>query len=383
MASQRICIFCGRSPEDKNNEHPLPRWLLEMTGDPNRVVRHGVHWETRKPFEFAFDAFQFPACRKCNDEYSKLETSAKVIVEEIAQRKAVSPSNYVLLLDWLDKVRIGLWLGHNYLQGAPLSPTFTINSRVGTKDRMVAIYAFLDQRDGLNTWGPESPLFHFKPSVFSMRVNKVVFLNASWDWMCSSRCGYPFPQEIVYSNEVEGMWLASGYRCRRRVTHPITPKLFKPCVALFQPVLAEDPDTKESALDDSMVEYVRLNAWPGRARLGPLFRQTASSTERIFANDSDIEFDSVSIPEARRLVDVATQAYTLLVDSLEREPSSYENGTRFDRSHLVNLARHNTRVTKQLRQMPNEKYKQLRGEFDARLKQRIATRSRRAPTSEQ
>ena len=188
MPGKRICIFCGESPEDKNNEHPLPRWLLEMTGDPNRVVRHGVHWGTGKPFEFAFDAFQFPACRKCNDRYAELETAAKAVVEKLCQMESATPDQYVTLLDWLDKVRIGLWLGHNYLQGNNLEPSFAISSRLAAKDRMVAVYAFAEQRDGLNTWGPDSPLFHIKPSIFAMKVNKILHLHASWDWRGASRC---------------------------------------------------------------------------------------------------------------------------------------------------------------------------------------------------
>src|SRR5437870_57981 len=136
MPTNRICIFCGERPQAKNNEHPLPRWLLAMTGDPNRVVRHGYHWGTGKPFQFSMDSFQFPACSDCNASYSGLENVAKLIVETICRKEAVSPDDYVVLLDWLDKVRIGCWLGHAYLQKSDLPPNFTIGSRLGMKDRM-------------------------------------------------------------------------------------------------------------------------------------------------------------------------------------------------------------------------------------------------------
>jgi hypothetical protein len=116
MATQRICIFCGESPENKNKEHPLPQWLLTLTGDPKRVVRHGYRWSDGKFFEFSFDSLVFPACASCNTNYSGFEGYAKSIVEKICRKEPASPVEYVHLLDWLDKVRIGLWLGHRYLQ---------------------------------------------------------------------------------------------------------------------------------------------------------------------------------------------------------------------------------------------------------------------------
>ncbi|HDR2534145.1 TPA: hypothetical protein QCI12_004383 [Enterobacter roggenkampii] len=30
------CIFCGDKPENKNKEHVIPKWLIEMTGDKKR-----------------------------------------------------------------------------------------------------------------------------------------------------------------------------------------------------------------------------------------------------------------------------------------------------------------------------------------------------------
>src|SRR5205085_3759227 len=119
-----------------------------------------------------------------------------------------------------------------------LDPSFAISSRVGKKDRMVAIYAFKMQRNGLGTWGPDSPLFHFKPSAFAMRVNDLILLNASWDWMCSSRCGFPYPQTVERSKEASGMYVASNYRYRNKITHPIFPGLYKSCVTIFQPIVA-------------------------------------------------------------------------------------------------------------------------------------------------
>ncbi len=90
-----------------------------MTGDPNRVVRHGYRWSDGKIFEFSFDSLVFPACTRCNELFSAFEDHAKTVVESLCRKEPITSENYVFLLDWLDKVRIGLWLGYRYLQQNP------------------------------------------------------------------------------------------------------------------------------------------------------------------------------------------------------------------------------------------------------------------------
>ena len=140
---------------------------------------------------------------------------------------------------------------------------------------------------------------------------------------------------------------------------------------IFQPILSQDSSGDAVGLDEEMVDHVDRNAWPHRQRLGPLFRQFAADTIQINSGDPDIEFDEVSLADARRAVDISTQAYTLLVDSLDREPSHYEDGSVFDRAHMKETARYNTRVAKYMRQLPKEKYEELRGQFSARLRERL------------
>jgi hypothetical protein len=78
--SSRVCIFCGERPEGKNNEHILPQWLLELTGDQTRVVTHGYDRIRDKEHRFSFSRFEFPACTKCNDNLSNFEGQIKDIV---------------------------------------------------------------------------------------------------------------------------------------------------------------------------------------------------------------------------------------------------------------------------------------------------------------
>jgi hypothetical protein len=364
----RICLFCGRPPENKNNEHPLPRWLLELTGDPARVVFHGYNWRTGKQFEFSFDSFKFPSCGACNESYSRLEGDAKRAVAAICKKEALNPDDYVLLLDWLDKVRIGLWLGHRYLQGASWPPSFTIDSRIGAKDRMVAVYPIGDHQTGLNVYGAECRLFHWKPSVFSLRINNVLLLNASWDWMCSSRCGFPYPKVVRHSKAVQGALVVRDFRQRRSIVHPVLGGLMKSCVTLFQPIVQRHIDGTFGGMPHDMVADCAVNQWHDRVGIGPLFRQLNGETRRIDPDSPAIEFDSVLAHEARRAIDIATQAYSLQNDSIENDTYIYDDGTQMsDRERLMlTLARINTKTMKTLRRMPPEKYAQIMREATAR-----------------
>jgi hypothetical protein len=343
--------------------------LLELTGDPNRVVRHGHNWQTGKAFEFSFDSLQFPSCKKCNDRYALFEGEAKRVVEAIGRKEKVSPSDFVLLLDWLDKVRIGLWLGYRYLQRTASPPNFTIDSRLGAKDRMVAIYTIGDHQKGLNTYGPESLLFHYKPSVFSLRVNNILFLNASWDWMCASRCAYPYPRNVRLSAEHPGMLLCGNYRRRRRIIHPVMPGLMKSCVTLFQPIMHMTPDGSYSGLSASDSEYCFRNSWPNRMAVGALFRQFKCETVRIDADHPALEFDSVLGRECNRAIDIAAQAYTFQNESVRRDTSLGEDGTiqAANSAFMKRCTQLNTRVSSKLRnQHSREQLRQYRKSVRAR-----------------
>jgi hypothetical protein len=38
------CIFCGNPPSAKNKEHVVPKWLIELTGDPKREWYLGLYF---------------------------------------------------------------------------------------------------------------------------------------------------------------------------------------------------------------------------------------------------------------------------------------------------------------------------------------------------
>lgn len=150
----------------------------------------------------AFDAysFKFPSCRTCNEKYSAFEGRAKEIVMKILIPDAtVSFAEYDHLLDWFDKIRIGLWLAYAYLDVGRL-PHLFIDHRIGKKDRVLGIIMTDKPFSGFNYSSAQSPVFRHFPCCFFLRIAHVIFVNASYDFLVAKRVGFPHPKHIVQLN---------------------------------------------------------------------------------------------------------------------------------------------------------------------------------------
>ena len=209
------CIFCGKPIEDKTDEHVIPQWLIEMTGDKNRRGTFGMDYypifdtsiEKRdiKTREYPFLSFIFPACKKCNLSYgSGIEGAAKNVLTKVLSKQKIDIDELSTLLDWFDKVRIGLWLGYLYYnkQLEALNPKFYIDDRIGLKDRALFVYKCKENIKGINMIGPAGMLFSMIPSCFLLRVNNYFFLNISKDALLLKELGYPYPS--IESIDEEG-----------------------------------------------------------------------------------------------------------------------------------------------------------------------------------
>jgi hypothetical protein len=236
----KFCIFCGKRPECKNKEHVIPRWLIELTGDPKRVARFGVDFQSDPPKwrEFSFDSLTFPACTKCNSDFSNLESDARTIVESVLSHQPLTESQVSILLDWLDKVRVGLWLGYLYLDRNPqqIRPQYHIATRIGQTDRTVAILRTKNRPPGINFCGPESPCFQGQPTCFALMINDICFYNVAGISVCSRRLGFPYvtPKHLRDDSKLE-VTIAGG---TGRVMRPVIKKLMVPhAVLLHQAIL--------------------------------------------------------------------------------------------------------------------------------------------------
>ena len=306
----KFCIFCGLRPVEKTKEHVLPRWLIEMTGDPRRVVSFGCRIRTGEEITFSWSRFTFPACKDCNESHSGDEARAQKIVSQLLNKSPISCADYLHLLDWLDKVRIGLWLGYYFLHNNILgiSPKFHINSRIGAKDRMVAIYLFESSVNGLNQHGGESLVFQLQPSCFSLRINDIYILNASWDFMCSARCGFPHPREPYINLENKGNLECSDLSLSREVESPILNRIIiKPSVYLFQPILPSPTSLTDYPKDN----WLSKRIIEGSLSQGVLHRQFEDRVQVLEDSDSIVDYDEVVGVDCRPLNHIVAQTYEL------------------------------------------------------------------------
>ncbi|MCA3081212.1 MAG: hypothetical protein ING69_01005 [Rhodocyclaceae bacterium] len=362
-SGRRACVFCGLPPADKNKEHILPQWLLRMTGDSSRVVKFGTNFAKQAEVEFAWSSFVMPSCVACNDQYSRLENDAKRILEALVQRTSITGREYLILFDWLDKVRVGLWLAYNVLQGNPtgIEPSFHIASRIGTKDRLLAVYPIESDKKGLNAFGVESFVFNMTPSCFALRVNNLLLLNASSDFLLAARCGFPFPRllELLLDGPANGQLLAGDFGFARRIKRPILRmQIHKPSVLLFQPIVQQTADATKlydlTGIDSSDSFLAEHTLPPYPSGKGILFREYSDRVDCIKDLEEKICFDSIKGHECKPLSSLVAQVYDLQNYIQSRyEPTAVEPLRLEEYRRYTKLYRSwNTRVSKYLRRQP-------------------------------
>lgn len=262
-ANSRLCVFCGLRPESKTKEHIIPKWLLEFTGDPKRKFSFGLDkaWSA--------DSFVMPACYECNNSYATLEGSAKPIVLKLLKGEPIAASHYSVLLDWLDKIRIGLWLAFNVLDNFGINPSFYIATRA-KKDRMLLVYHFPTMKkilgNGLNFEGVYSPIFKFIPSCFGMRINDTILINASNDFFISARAGFPFPKKWKWDEQNEKISLVEEDAFYKLKSPLLRFSLIEASVQLYQPILL-------AGLQGNNHEYVKNNLLNVDGLEGKIFEQ--------------------------------------------------------------------------------------------------------------
>jgi hypothetical protein len=281
-----FCIFCGLSPEAKTKEHVIPRWLIRATGKPNRIASFGVDL-SKSPLRmrrFAFDALTFPACHKCNATFGSLEATAKPVLESVLAEEPISARKFHVLLDWLDKIRIGLWLGYFYLDKNPagITPSYHIQTRVRQTDRACVIFHIKDREQGLNFIGPESPCFQPSPTCLAILINKWCFLNISGISINSRRLGFPYAQPVELRED--GRMVVSIEPGTHRIMRPVQRDLlFANSTTLQQPIFLPSlmsPNVHARFRE----EWVRSRSLEPDDGVGSVFIETC---DRVFVYPSD------------------------------------------------------------------------------------------------
>lgn len=294
---EKLCIFCGKKAISKNMEHVIPQWLIKLTGDPARIAHFGIELlsEPIKERKYSYISFQFPACSACNSKYSELEGKIKNILEKIFNNEIIHEIEICLLLDWFDKIRVGLWLGYRYLDknACYIYPHFYIDSRIQNRDRFIHIYKNKFLNTGLTFIGASTPLFQYMPSVFALRINQFIFLNASNHSLLARRLGYPYCKSSITREDEK---LKVEYeRAREYIMQPIIKKRIPysfDSIGLYQAIYKEElKNQKLKVLYEN--KYVTNNSLNYLEGLGSIYKVEKNTTKKYV--DSAISVSELSM----------------------------------------------------------------------------------------
>lgn len=266
---EKVCIFCGKKPQNKNKEHVIPKWLMKMTNRENLQMSVGSNWKTGEEIIFNFSSFTFPSCTKCNSDFANVESLVKPTVEKILDEKEVSTEELIRLLDWFDKIRISLWLGIQYLNNGVfnLDPKYYVNERVGLKDRFLAITNTYDEFVGLRWTGANTLCFIYNPTCVTLKINHVIFTNCSSDFIISQQLGFPytaFERPNPNSPMADFFLLKGTEKTKGRF---FKSNLYSPNIIISQPIFSVGKTISNSYEND----YVKSNSYDYDKGIGKIF----------------------------------------------------------------------------------------------------------------
>lgn len=282
------CIFCGKLPLSKNKEHILPKWLLSLTGGENKQVPIGYNWKTQETIKFDFSSLVLPSCQKCNSEFSDMEAKLRPVFDKLLIDLYLSQPELSLLLDWFDKIRIGLWLAVIYLNKNTfgITPKFHIKDRIATKDRLLAITNLYNTNIGLTWIGANSLCFIYSPTCISLQVNNLLFVNASLEFLVSEHLGFPFPikSEIRSENGITDYVMAKSKEIyTKRLFKTVLPE---PHIKIMQPIYHQNQDILPSFYN---TQYIHQNSYDYQKGIGKIFLEHDNIVYAI-EEDEEVNF---------------------------------------------------------------------------------------------
>lgn len=318
-----------------------------MTGNPKRPLKIPYHAKIRKglPESIAFDSLTFPACAGCNSQFSNLETRVKGIVLKMLASGELASHEISTLLDWLDKVRTGLWLGELYLAGNPtgIKPKFHISARLSAKDRMVVIHRCEEGPTGLGYYGTMLPIFWYHPVCFSLIINHLSFLNASTDFLFSRRLGFPYPETMTPTPDGYAVAEMAG-GMERYISPLIRTPYEQNGTEMFQPMFHHSlsPGGREQWNGLYETEYVRRHSMSYSDGVGKIILQRERAIAFYPENPSKqwLPVKQYKLEELLRFVPI--QTLRLQNDLIDAGPLTKSQKQKFSR--LKNLNRQAIKV---------------------------------------
>lgn len=239
---KKFCIFCGKPPINKNREHLLPSWLLEMTGSSERMGNFGPYLNNNSLMmkRFPFKAFILPSCYDCNHKFGQIEDIVKLIMSNLLNEKPLDSSDFNYLLTWFDKIRIGSALASIYhLKNIyNIQPHYFIMDGAMKSDRLLLIYKSSHEFKCLNVFGVGLSFLMHYPICIGMVINNFGFINISKSFLLHKALGMPFPEiDPIYTLEEEIRFLKGP----SIFNYPIIEYNYdKDCTEIYQSILSND-----------------------------------------------------------------------------------------------------------------------------------------------
>lgn len=348
----KYCVFCGGIPENKNKEHIIPRWLINKTGNPNRTINLGMDFKSRDPEKrirsYAFNQLTLPACEKCNSKFGILENKVKPVIENIVDNNFLSIQDVSILLDWFDKVRVGLWHYYYIMNENPMwiKPHLFINNRTRKFDRVLFIYRAENDNDGINFVGTDTFLFQLAPSAFMLRINNYYFVNISFPFLLAKRFGLPFGISKGFEkSDLDKTWFEI-YSGSGKVQYPLMKcDHFIGGTKIYQPILYEDfpPEVFKNIYDN---EYVRAQCidWGERLVRPHVFQNNKQAEQN---DEGKIYFEAVKENSKSLYYKLICDIYEFQCELQEEQNSiNYENN--IDMIDNTNAIEYNKMMVKKL-----------------------------------
>lgn len=180
----------------------------------------------------------------------------------------LSAGELIDLLDWIDKVRVGLWLAMFYLNSnyRSIIPQFHIDDRVGRQDRALLIYRSSNSPQGIAMVGIDSPIFHSMPSVMGLFVNQLCFISLSKPFLLAEHFGWPTIHNARMKDVDTDGFFADVVPGSNKLAPVILDGLpAKPGTALFQPIAYIGGENSYDA------PHVTQTSQQGKVGVGKLF----------------------------------------------------------------------------------------------------------------
>jgi len=219
-----------------------------------------------------------------------------------------------------------LVVGEDTNNGGNFKPKFFINERIRKNDRLLRIHFLSNPKGkvdtGLNAFGVESLGFQYNPSCFALKINNLLTVNSSNDFIVSKGLGFPYPETITFQSN-ENILLLSNWNYTRKIESPIAGiTLKKSSLSIYQPIHF-GVETGSNFHSDS---YFIFNCRNYSKKEGLLFYEKGLDVISLENPKSIFEYQEVKGNEVSRIGELISEVYILQKFFTERIVNASENG---------------------------------------------------------